>query len=234
MMESSNPAVALVHAHGSNLDTEIWPDDIGRLRTAAAGIMYRQEQLIDIAFTGDRHSPKRVWSMAFEQRADLKRLFPEIPRQRIHVEETARTTLQELKTFKTLAHNNSWQNLVCISDHYQKRAVETRIERVFPDNQRPTHVSLEDIFYLADGSINTRVFAYINRNHVATVRSMVESWRNSRATLSLARYEKVRGLIDQMPGGTTVLEWVTPLFGDSKIAIALAIADRFGGKKNNG
>jgi hypothetical protein len=162
--------VALLHGYLADRDNPEKPDRLTRTGILAACELYTNDEIDKICLTTKEE-------LSNPQAKRIKMLLANPPEEDVVVSPETVTTRDEIKTFKKLAEQNEWNNLITIANHKHIPRIEKEIKKTFKEKEVRVR-STEEIL--------SQYPHYSNR--YSNILSEMENWPEQK---SLALQEKI-------------------------------------------
>ncbi len=124
-MHKERPVV-LLHGYLADRDNPEKPDRLTRIGILAACELYRHGEIDKICLTSKEE-------LSNSQVKRIKMLLANPPEEDVVVSPEAVTTEGEIKTFRKLAEQNRWGNLITIANHEHVPRIEREIKKTFKE-----------------------------------------------------------------------------------------------------
>jgi hypothetical protein len=186
--------IALLHGYLADRDNPEKPDRLTRTGILAACELYRNDEIDKICLTTKEE-------LSNPQAKRIKMLLANPPKEDVVVNPETVTTRGEIRTFKKLAEQNGWNNLITIANHKHIPRIEKEIKNTFKEKEvavRSTEEILSQYPHYSD--------------RYKDILSDMENWPEQK---SLALQEKILNLPVL---GSLILKAANPL---SRIKVSL-------------
>lgn len=124
----SKERVALLHSYLADREDEEKPDRLTRTGILAAAELYRHSEIDKICITVEQR-------LSNPQIRRLKILLNNPPEEDVVVDAKTVTTEEEVTTFRKLAEENEWDNLISIGNHAHLPRIKNEVKKTFGERK---------------------------------------------------------------------------------------------------